>query len=197
MLTVVLLSGGVDSAVAAATLREAGRRLHLLFVDYGQPAARQEERAARRLAEGLQVPLSVLRCPLPLGRMGDPPGAPGPRVVPGRNLALVALGASHALRVGASAVALGVIADDAWAYPDCRPGFLRDTSRLLIKTYGIRLEAPLRAWPKTRVLIEAEALGIPLAGCWSCYTPLPGDDGETEGRACGTCNGCRARREAA
>ena len=55
--TVILgLSGGVDSAVAARLLREAGHRVHGLYLDIGLPRGREEAEAA---AESLGIPLTV------------------------------------------------------------------------------------------------------------------------------------------
>ena len=57
MPVLVLLSGGLDSAVLAAQLREAGQLGGVLFIDYGQPAGRQEFSAALDLADWLDVEL--------------------------------------------------------------------------------------------------------------------------------------------
>lgn len=55
--TVILgLSGGVDSAVAAHLLREAGHRIHGLYLDIGLPGGAAE---AAAVAEDLGVPLTV------------------------------------------------------------------------------------------------------------------------------------------
>ena len=46
--TVILMSGGIDSSSVVAVSREAGTQPSGIFVDYGQPAARSEWRAAQR-----------------------------------------------------------------------------------------------------------------------------------------------------
>ncbi|MFM1871544.1 MAG: Queuosine biosynthesis protein QueC, partial [Planctomycetota bacterium] len=54
---VALLSGGLDSGVAAAKFVADGGTLALaLFCDYGQRAVRREEAASRALAARWQVP---------------------------------------------------------------------------------------------------------------------------------------------
>src|SRR2546427_12729812 len=59
---VFLLSGGIDSMVAADLIR-AEKRLRLLplFVDYGQPALSQEVKAAKSFCRLRRLPLSVMR----------------------------------------------------------------------------------------------------------------------------------------
>lgn len=51
---VVLLSGGLDSMVAAGLAREAGHRLFALTIDYNQ-RHRVELQAAARVAKALNV----------------------------------------------------------------------------------------------------------------------------------------------
>src|SRR3989304_8699153 len=56
---VILLSGGLDSATAAAIAREEGFALYALTVDYSQ-RHRQELEAARRVAEQMGVERHVV-----------------------------------------------------------------------------------------------------------------------------------------
>ena len=59
--TVVLLSGGMDSAACAHHLQTSGHHVHGVFVDYGQRAAVPEQRAAEQLSSGLGIELSVVQ----------------------------------------------------------------------------------------------------------------------------------------
>jgi len=58
-LAIVLLSGGLDSATAAAWTLRQGAKLSALTVDYGQSHAREVD-AARRVATALDIPQQVI-----------------------------------------------------------------------------------------------------------------------------------------
>lgn len=184
----VLLSGGADSTLCSIRASKAGDLRALLFVDYGQPAAVQERAAARRVARTLAMPLTELRVSGDSAQAMDlGPCEPGPRVVPGRNLFLAALGLSEAIRVGAKSIHLGCNWDDAANYPDCREQFMRLLNSLATSTYDMRVHAPLLTSTKREILAELAQEGM-LDATWSCYQPA--------GLApCGGCDACRLRLE--
>lgn len=175
----VLLSGGLDSTVNAALSAEAGTLGALLFVDYGQPAAREELRAAAAIAAWLGRDLSSTRIHLPTaGSLAD--GKAG--VVAGRNLILLAHGVAWAASMGCDRVLIGATADDANDYPDCRGAWVHAANDLCSQAYGITVGAPLIWHFKPAVMAEAVRLGVPLAALWTCYTPVYGEP----------CKGCAA-----
>lgn len=185
----ILLSGGVDSALLLWRRPKA----RALFVDYGQPSAAQELAAARRLCAlandsgrdiGQLVTASVTL--LGLDDMSAPTGQSGARVVYGRNLALIAIGANVARALGCDAVAIGAHQGDARDYADCRPGFIFRADRAASYGCEVGVQAPLISLSKREILREAGRLGVPLGECWSCYTPR-------DGRPCETCNSCKER----
>lgn len=176
----VLCSGGLDSAVVAALAREGGALGPLLFVDYGQPAAREELRAAARLSGWLGVELVVDRVLLPTAA-GLSGGGGG--IVGARNLALIAHGAAWAISRGCERVLLGATHDDEEGYPDCRPGWVAAADQLCRAAYGVGVAAPLQALRKAEVLAEGLRLGVPIGDTWTCYTPRMG-------RPCGACAAC-------
>ena len=59
------MSGGIDSSATALAILNEGYETSGLFVDYGQPAARSEWRAARDVAHGLGIGIDRvdLLCP--------------------------------------------------------------------------------------------------------------------------------------
>lgn len=199
--SVVLLSGGIDSAVCAAIEADRGRLHSCLFVWYGQPAVDAERAAARAIACQLDVPFHLIAVPLPLGDMSAPEGEEGPRVVPGRNLALLSLATCHALSVGADTVVIGATADDRDSYPDCRGPFLRDVSEVARVTYGVHVEAPLIGLHKPAIVGIARRLELDLSKTWSCYTPRLSDAPIERYQTppvepCGTCSSCVQRSAA-
>jgi 7-cyano-7-deazaguanine synthase len=202
---VVLLSGGLDSATAAALAVEAGQRVIGLSFDYGQRHRRELE-AARNLAERLALAehqtiavnlaawggSSLTDAALSVPTAGVEEGVIPSTYVPGRNTVFIALGLSLAEARGAERLVLGVNAVDYSGYPDCRPDYLDAfqsladlASRVGREGRGTRLWAPLVTWSKARIVREALRLGVPIQLTWSCYT------GGSE--PCGRCDSCRIR----
>lgn len=181
---VVLLSGGVDSMVL---LWRASRPLGL-FVDYGQRSAEKELEAATALSAKRGCALKVVRVEgLSVEAMNIDVGAPGPRVVHGRNLLLISLGVNAARSCGASEVWIGCHADDEKDYPDCRPEFIESQNRSNRSAYLISVKAPLLLQSRASFIAEARFCGA-MALTWSCYSPTDA------GKPCGTCNSCRQVR---
>ena len=202
---IALLSGGLDSATAAALAIEAGHRVIGLSFDYGQ-RHRRELQAAAAVAEALGLAehhtisvnlaawggssLTDERQTIPTG--GVESGVIPSTYVPGRNTVFIALGLSLAEARGAGRLVLGVNAIDYSGYPDCRPDYLAAfqtladlASKAGREGHGARLWAPLVQWSKTRIVQEALRLNVPIASTWSCYS-----GGE---EPCGQCDSCRIR----
>lgn len=179
----VLLSGGVDSAVM---LYRAQNPI-ALFVNYGQRAHREELAAAAAICKARGCQLLVSAASMDVGRMDDAPGVAGARVVAGRNLILVSLGVNAAASVGASVVWFGAQAGDAADYPDCRAAFIAPLDRLSKAAYGIGVEAPLVMASRANIAAEARHR-IPPGLAWSCYAP------SSPGVPCGSCNSCKQDR---
>ena len=202
---IALLSGGLDSATAAALAIESGDRVIGLSFDYGQ-RHRRELKAAEQVAQSLGLAehhrISVnlaawggsaltddqVRIPTD-GVKND--GIPA-TYVPGRNTVFISIGLSLAEARAAQRLVLGVNAVDYSGYPDCRPDYLeafQSLADLASKSgregHGTKLWAPLVTWSKTKIVQEALRLGVPIADTWSCYS-----GGESP---CGVCDSCRIR----
>ena len=205
---IALLSGGLDSATAAALAQEAGDRVIGLSFDYGQRHRRELKAAAKvaahlNLAEHLQVDVnlgtwggSALTDPnqtVPTGGVEE--GVIPVTYVPGRNTVFIAIGLSLAEARGAERLVLGVNAVDYSGYPDCRPDYLDAFQTLATLSskagregHGAQLWAPLVQWSKTKIVDEALRLGVPIGETWSCYSG--------GSRPCGVCDSCRIRDSA-
>jgi len=203
--SVVLLSGGLDSCVAAAWA--ASRYgVRLLHARYDQRTAAREQRAFERIAAALQVPIdrclqfSVDVLPTVGGSsLTDPRlpvenGEPDPDRIPGtyvpfRNSHLLAAAVSWAEVVGARRIVIGCVEEDSSGYPDCRAGYVEAFNRLIAEGSRagatLRVEAPLLALRKAEIVRLGLELEAPIEHTWSCYT-------EDE-RACGVCESCRLR----
>ena len=136
-LAIALLSGGLDSATAAALALEAGHRVIGLSFDYGQ-RHRRELSAAQTIASNLELdehhcisvdlaawggsPLTDPQLSVPSDGVQD--NVIPSTYVPGRNTVFIAIGLSLAEAKGAQRLVLGVNAVDYSGYPDCRPDYL-------------------------------------------------------------------------
>lgn len=207
---VVLLSGGLDSATAAAIARAEGRELYALSVDYGQ-RHRFELEAARRLAEALGVIRHYVQkldltqfggsaltdaIEVPKGRDESEMSAGIPATyVPARNTVLLSLALALAEVTRSEEIFIGVNAVDYSGYPDCRPEFIEAFERLaqLATKAGvegelaIRIRAPLIELTKAQIIQRGHALGVDYGMTHSCYDP------DAEGRSCGRCDSCQIR----
>jgi len=207
---VVLLSGGLDSAVTLALAVEAGYETHALSVRYGQRHVLEIERAeilARRHGAAnwrvVSVDLAGLggsaltdpRIAVPKDRADERIGEGIPSTyVPARNTLFLALALGQAEVLEASAVYIGANAIDYSGYPDCRSEFLKAFERLAelgtragVEGRGVRIHAPLIDKTKAQIVLLARRLGVDLGTTLSCYDP------GSRGRPCGACDACRLR----
>jgi 7-cyano-7-deazaguanine synthase len=205
---VVLLSGGLDSATVLAIAREQGLRCHALSVDYGQ-RHRAELNAAARVAEALGAhEHRTLRIDL-AGIGGSAltdaniavPESPQIGIpvtyVPARNTVMLSFALGWAEVLEAAKIFIGVNAVDYSGYPDCRPVFVAAFERVanlatkagVEGTVAFKVVAPLIDLTKAQIIQRGMALGVDYSLTVSCYQA--GDDG----RACGSCDACRLRRD--
>ncbi len=202
-LAVVLLSGGLDSCVAAAVARQRFE-LALFHANYGQRTLARELAAFRAQAEYFGA-RQVLTVDLPfLGQIGgssltdarlpipvedqEPAGIPS-TYVPFRNSVLLAAAVAWAEVLGARAVFIGANILDNPGYPDCRPEYFAAYQRLIDlgtrPETRITLETPLLYLDKAGIVRLGLELGAPFHLTWSCY--------QGEALACGRCSSCRLR----
>ena len=206
--TVVLLSGGLDSATVAAIAKADDYEVIALSFRYGQRHER-ELMAASRIAEILEISQHHI-VDINLGSWGGssltdrtmdlPTDGIDPHIipstyVPGRNTVFIAIALSLAEAQKASSIYLGINAVDYSGYPDCRPEYLEAYQNLIalsskvgIEGNSIQLIAPLVRNSKIDIVKKAIALGVPINETWSCY------QGESE--PCGLCDSCRLRDQA-
>ena len=203
---VILVSGGMDSAVVQAIARERGFAVHALSVRYGQRHTSELDAAARVAA--MLGAVEHRTVDVDLRAFGgsaltddiEVPEAGGPGIpityVPARNTIMLSLALGWAEVLGASDLFCGVNAVDYSGYPDCRPEFIEAFERLAnvatragVEGAGIRVHAPLLALGKADIVREGLRLGVDFSATVSCYRA---DDA---GRACARCDACRLRAE--
>ena len=211
-IAIVLLSGGLDSATAAAMAQDAGFRLYALSVDYGQRHGCELE-AARRVAASLNVAehrvLAIGLAQLGGSALTSSGQVPKDRsademeqgipvtYVPARNTVLLSLALAYAETVAAADIFVGVNALDYSGYPDCRPEFIAAFARLanlatkagVEGTSDFKIHAPLIDLTKAEIIRRGTALGVNYALTHSCYDP------DSSGVSCGRCDSCLLRKK--
>lgn len=200
---VILLSGGMDSAVTLYLARKYGYRLTALIFDYGQKH-RKEIYCARRLARLNRLKYYVVSLKLPWAKSSltqKTLRVPSHRdlkkkeipstYVSGRNIIFLSYAASLADSLRAKTIFIGAHIQDYSGYPDCRPEFLDNFEGCInsgLKEKGIKVVAPLVDKNKKEIIEIGVKLGVPFALTWSCYK-----GGRTP---CGVCDSCRFRKNA-
>lgn len=198
-MSVLLLSGGLDSTILLAELCDRWIRPLCLTVYYGQRHAK-EINAAEAVADFFRcqhkiVDLSGVFPACPLTGAGDLPAgiafdAPeqAATIVPGRNAVLLSVAAAHAAGRQDAEVFIACHASDEAVYPDCRPPFISSINAALKQSSGVSVEAPYLGMTRRQVVERGLVLDAPFHLTWSCYL-----GGETP---CGRCGACVERKEA-
>lgn len=202
---VVLVSGGMDSAVVLAMAREQGFACHALSVSYGQRHT-SELAAAAELAALYGAEHKVVTVDLrSIGGSAltadiDVPEAAAAGIpvtyVPARNTIMLSIALGWAEVLGADDLFCGVNAVDYSGYPDCRPEFIAAFERLAnlatkagVEGHALHLHAPLMRMSKADIAREGARLGVDFSRTVSCY------QADAQGEACGRCDACRLRAE--
>lgn len=208
---VVLLSGGMDSATAAAIARSQGFEIHALSFRYGQRHAAELE-AARRIAERLgarrhvvlEIDLRAFGGSALTGDLPVPKDTPLDRIgsgipatyVPARNTIFLSFALGWAETLEAADIFLGANALDYSGYPDCRPEYIDAFERMAnlatragVEGRRIRIHTPLISLSKAEIVKLGTRLGVDYGLTWSCYDPTDG------GTPCGRCEACILRRK--
>jgi 7-cyano-7-deazaguanine synthase len=177
---VVLLSGGLDSALCALMARDEVGEVSALFFNYGQAHRQAEQERAVAFADRLGIDLTVIDLPR-LAKSDDV-------VFVGRNLLMLATAVPFAAAKGAEWIWIGSNWSDSEHFPDCRPEFVR-AAGVALDAYGLHLRAPLLNLTKAQVVKELRRRGEDAGRFWSCYAPQ-------DGEPCGGCMACRVRKDA-
>jgi 7-cyano-7-deazaguanine synthase len=201
--SLVLLSGGLDSAVLAADEVQT-RTVHPVYVAAGLAWEHGEQDVVRRLlAEpplaGAARPLVRLEfsmrdvyAPTHWAMTGTPPDYDTPDedvYLHGRNVALLSKAAVYAATRNISRIALAPLAGN--PFPDATGEFLSAFSAALALGLNAPIEivAPYSKLHKEDVIRRGAALGVPFGLTLSCMNPHGIEH-------CGLCSKCRERRDA-
>jgi 7-cyano-7-deazaguanine synthase len=201
---IVLLSGGMDSSVTAATAKSENTDLAFLHISYGQRTDDRERQAFNEIADFYGVDRRLDISIEHLAKIGgssltdsrmevteadlDNKDIPT-SYVPFRNANMLAIAVSWAEVIGATAIYIGAVAEDSSGYPDCRPEFYEAFQKTIDagtkpETH-IEIRTPIIQLTKAEIVKKGIELGAPLHLTWSCY--------RSEDLACGTCDSCALR----
>ena len=195
---VVILSGGMDSAVVCAMAKSMGYEVHALTFDYGQ-ISKPELEAAKKIAAkyadqhhiiDLKSVGSLLSSPL-TGKESVASDGVAPTYVPFRNTIMLAIALGYAESIGAKKVYYGANAIDFSGYPDCTPEYIMKFNELVkVAAPGkdMLITSPIEMLSKEDIARLGNALGVDFNDTYSCYagTEPP----------CGECESCKLREEA-
>ena len=202
-LTIVAVSGGMDSCVTAAIASQ-NYKLAFAHISYGQRTEKRELKAFRDIADFFKVKDRLVIDYTHLSKIGsssltnknieiskaDLKNKNIPTsYVPFRNANILSACVSWAEVLKAKAVFIGAVYEDSSGYPDCRPEFFSAFEKMA--DFGtkpgtkIKIETPIIHLSKSDIIKKGFKLGAPLHLTWSCY--------QNEDEACGICDSCALR----
>lgn len=189
MRRIVLLSGGMDSAVALAQALKDGE-CWAVSIQYGSVHQEAERLAARQLVEYFNVQHQEVGLPPYIFEGGESAlmgereipkeeyhditkETPSATIVPFRNANLISIATSLAESRGFDEVWVAMHATDhgGWAYPDCSPEFVGGMANAVYvgTLHKVRLVTPFLWMTKAQIVTRGVALDVPFELTWSCY----------------------------
>lgn len=204
MKTIALISGGIDSFVAAAFEKSKGSTIFGLTVNYRQIHSRELTSALKicdflKVKEHRLIDIDLSWLPSSLTDKKYIEKKQNSKIphtyVPARNTILISLALAYAESVDADSIVIGVHSIDYSGYPDCRPQYIKAFQKLIdigtrktVEGSRIKLNTPLILMKKSEIIKLGISLGLDFSITWSCY--------KGGVKACGICDSCRIRLEA-
>lgn len=202
MKAIAIISGGMDSAVAAKMAQNLGYELIALHFNYLQRTEQKELSSFRKLCDSFniekkyeidlpffaQIGASALTDKsIDVPTRGVEAGVPI-TYVPFRNGIFFSIAAAVAEKEGADTLILGAVEEDSSGYPDCTQDFQNKMQAAIqsgTKAGNLKILTPVIELSKAQIVKKAVEIGVDLSLTWSCY--------KNEDLACGVCDSCRLR----
>ncbi|MDH5718558.1 MAG: 7-cyano-7-deazaguanine synthase QueC [Spirochaetia bacterium] len=212
---VVLLSGGLDSAVCLYEAKNLGYQIITLTFNYGQKHD-IELQYAKNLAKNISAIESIvfnlnlsligkssltdnIEIPKHRENIHEKNNIPN-TYVPGRNIIFLSMAAALAESRDCQNIFIGVNQMDYSGYPDCRIDFIKSFQEMLalgtksgIEEKPITIHTPLIYLTKSEIIKKAASLNVPVQQTWSCYDPQKTNDGTF--LPCLSCDSCILREK--
>ncbi len=203
-LSIVLVSGGMDSCVTTA-ISSLEHEMAFLHVNYGQRTEKRELKAFNDIADYYKVKKRLVadigylkeiggssltdeKIEIEQSRQTNTTEIPS-TYVPFRNTHILAIATSWAEVIGAEKIFIGAVEQDSSGYPDCRPVYFKAFNKLVKEgtkpDTHIVIETPLINLRKNDIVLKGVELKAPLHLTWSCY--------KSNNSACGRCESCILR----
>ncbi len=200
---VCIISGGMDSTLAAYMTKKENYDIIGVHFNYGQRTQQKELEAFHAICNDLDVTkryvldmeffkqlgasaLTDHSIEVPTGGIEEDVPV---TYVPFRNGVFLSMAAAIAEKEAASAIVIGVVEEDSSGYPDCRENFIEAIERAINlgtkESTEIVIKMPLVHLKKSQIVKKALQLDVPLKLTWSCY--------QNSDKACGVCDSCRLR----
>ena len=203
-MSIVLVSGGMDSCVTATMAADQSNDLAFLHISYGQRTESRERKAFNDIADFYRVEKRLDISIEHLAKIGgssltdqkievseadlDSKQIPT-SYVPFRNANMLSIAVSWAAAIGADAIYIGAVTEDSSGYPDCRPEFYEAFQKTIDTgtkpDTHIQIRTPIIHLSKADIVKKGIELNAPLHLTWSCY--------RDNDLACGTCDSCALR----
>jgi len=206
--SIVLLSGGMDSATALSIAKRKRLSCYALTINYGQKHSTEIEKA-KLIANHFQViehkiieiDLTVFGGSALTDKSIDIPENESQGIpvtyVPARNTIFFSLSLAWAEVIGANSIYSGVNAIDYSGYPDCRPeyieamqGLVNLATKATVEGDSIAIEAPLLNMNKIDIIKKGIENDVDFSKTVSCYQLTK------QSKSCGVCDSCRIRLKA-
>lgn len=200
---IVLVSGGMDSALTAA-FAFMEYKLAFLHVNYGQKAQKRELKAFNDIADYYNVGKRLV---VDIGYLKTIGGSSltdkkikisgadlesekiPSSYVPFRNANLLGIAVSWAEVIKAEKIFIGAVEEDSSGYPDCRKKFFDSYNKMINlgtkPDTKIEIVTPIIGFNKRKIVLKSLELKSPLHLTWSCY--------KNNDVACGVCDSCALR----
>jgi 7-cyano-7-deazaguanine synthase len=201
---VVMISGGMDSALVAALVKEKGYQIAALHLNYGQRTEKRELKAFNDICNHYNIKERLVVDIQYLTQIGgssltddsievekanlnniDIPSS----YVPFRNANILSIATSWAEVINAEAIAVGAMEQDSSGYPDCREDFFDAYEKMIDlgtkPTTKIKILRPIINMTKKEIVEKGILMELPFEITWSCY--------KNSDISCGECDSCALR----
>ena len=176
-------SGGMDSTSVLIRLVNEGYKIDCVSFNYGQKHNKEIDFAASFCAES-NIPHEIVNLDLEKilsgsALVGDTEIPEGnydkekmkQTVVPNRNMIMISVAASLAIKNKLDYLWYGAHAGDHEIYPDCRPEFIDKLGAVLsiCDYHQLKFEAPYMSLSKNEIVSKGLSMNLNYARAWTCY----------------------------